>query len=227
MATLIEIATRIQDLYEQNYTPNDRFLDIDDFKFQVATTYSSMLNAQYQIERAKNKQQDGFSNIEIPAGWLIEEEIELQIDSVRSDDFYATLKHPVFSFDWDNAANGLQGVHSVGAHHCLYRKIGLNERRFRQIMPPMSAILFFLNSSTKLIFWGGKVGSKALIQYVPKVVGEDNDCLLSDNIVAPLTDAVLDRMFKSKNGNFIKKLDNQNPNITPQQQVDPAVTGPK
>lgn len=227
MATLIEIATRIQDLYEQNYTPNDRFLDIDDFKFQVATTYSAMLNTAYGLERSKNKLTDGFSNIEIPAAWLVEEVITLKADSVKNDQHYATLKHPVFSFDWDNAANGLQGVHSAGTHHCLYRKISLNERRFRQIIPPISAILFFLNSSSKLVFWGGKEGAEALIQYVPKVVGEENDCLLSDNIVPILMDTVLDRMFKAKNGNFIQKLDNQNPNVVPGQQTDPATPGGK
>lgn len=227
MATLIEIATRLQDLYEQNYTPNDRFLDIDDFKFQVAATYSNMINTQYQVTRQQNKQMDGFANIEIPAAWLVQEIITLKEDPARKDQCIATLKHPVFSFDWDNAANGLQGVHSAEAHHCVYRKISLNERRFKQIIPPISAILFFLNSSTEIVFWGGKDGAKAQIQYVPKVVGEEDDCLLSDNVVAPIMDAVLARMFGAKNGNFIQKLDNQNPNIAPGQQTDPAVQGGK
>lgn len=227
MATLIEVATRIQDLYEQNYTPNDRFLDIDDFKFQVAITYSSMINAQYQLTRRENKQMEGFSNIEIPAAWLIEETITLQKDPLKQDQCFATLKHPVFSFDFDNAANALQGVHSAGNHHCLYRKISLNERRFKQVLPPISAILFYLNDPKKIVFWGGKEGAQALIQYVPRVVGEENDCLLSDNIISALEKEVLATMFSAKNGNFIQKLDDQNPNVAPGQQTNPAVAGGK
>lgn len=170
---------------------------------------------------------DGFANIEIPAAWLVEETIKLEKDPLKEGQYFANLKHPVYSFDWDNAANGLQGVHSAGEHHCLYRKISLNERRFKGIIPPISAILFYLNSSKKIVFWGGKQCSEVLIQYVPQVVGEDNDCLLSDNIVAALIKEVLTVMFGAKNGNFIQKLDDQNANVIPEQQVDPAARGIK
>lgn len=222
MATLVEAAQRFMDLYYQNYAPNDKFLDIDDFKFQTAISYSSMLNKLYQTERRANKQTEGWSNIEIPAAWLIEEQIDIKYDKVY-DRYYAELKHPVFSFDFDNAANGLQGVHSIGPVHCLYRKISLNERRFRQVIPVISANLFYLNSPTILVFWGPKEDKIALTQYVPRVVGEQNDCILSDNIIADLQIQVLDTMFKAKNGNFIQKLDDQNPNVVPQQQVNPVV----
>lgn len=223
MATLIEIATRIQDLYEQNYTPNDRFLDIDDFKFQVATTYSSIINKQYQIIRQQNRQVDGFSNVEIPAQWLLPQNIKLQKDTTRQGRHFAILEHPVFSFDWDNYANSLQGIHSLGTKHCVYRKIGLHERKFINILPVIGDILFYLDSPERIVFVGGKDGDEAVIQYVPKVVGDENDCLLSDNIIPELMDAILDRMFKSKNGNFIQKIDDQNPNIVPEQQNNPAV----
>lgn len=227
MATLIDTASHIQDLYKQNYGANDDFFDIDDFVFWVATTYSELINKQYQVVRQQNKQLDGFANIEIPASWLVEQEITLTKDPIRRNQYFAKLKYPVFSFDWDNAANGLQGVHSIGTHHCLYRKISLNERRFKQILPDISAMLFYLNSPDEIIFWGGKEGAKALIQYVPKVVGQENDCILSDNIITPLADAVLMRMFQAKNGNFIQKLDDQNQNIVPGQQTNPAVPGGK
>ena len=220
MATLAETAERIMNLYYQNFAPNDSFLDIDDFKFQVAITYSSMLNKLYQAERRTNKQMEGFSNIEIPAAWLVEEELTLKYDE-KFDRNFATLEHPVFSFDWDNAANGLQGVHSIGKH-CIYRKISLNERRFRQIVPPISATLFFLNNPKEIVFWGGIPGSQVQIQYVPRVVGEENDCILSDNIISDIEIIVLDTMFKAKNGNFIQKLDDQNPNIVPGQQNNPV-----
>lgn len=210
MATLVEAAQRMMDLYYQDYAPNDKFLDLDDFKYQIATVYSSMLNKMYQVERRANKQMEGFSNIEIPASWLVEEILVIDHENEEGD-LYTTTNHPVFSFDWDNAANALQGVHkSGGGPHCVYRKISLNERRFRQIVPPSSAIFFYLNNPTEIVFWGAKLGSKVKIQYVPVVVGEENDCILSDNIIADLTPVVLDTMFKAKNGNFTQQLDDQN-----------------
>lgn len=218
MATLVEAAQRIMDLYYQDYAPNDKFLDLDDFKYQIAIVYSSLLNKMYQTERRTNKAMEGFSNIEIPASWLVEETITIK-DENEEGDFYITTDHPVYSFDWDNAANALQGVHKSGAGpHCVYRKLSLNERRFRQLIPPSSAIFFYLNNPTEIVFWGAKAGSKVKIQYVPVVVGEENDCILSGNIIADLTPIVLGTMFKAKNGNFTQQLDDQNaPNpLTPQ-----------
>ena len=227
MAELIKVAQRVMDLYYQNYTPNDAFLDIDDFKFHVATTYSTMLNALYQQEKKFNKQMDGFSNIEIPAAWMIIERLPIEYDA-ECDEFFVKLKWPVFSFDFDSTANALQGVHSVGKKHQLYRKIGLLERRFRQVIPPVGVILFFLNEPTVIKMWDpppGQLpvaGAQVEVQYVPTVVGMENNCRLSDNIIAPLTEQVLSLLFKAKNGNFIQKADDQNPN-TPVPQVDPAL----
>lgn len=220
MATLIGVASRIQDLYEQNYTAGDKFLDIDDFKFQVATTYSSLLNAMYQQERRTNRQMDGWSNIEIPAAWLTREQLKIEEEG---DKQYVTISRPVYSFDWDNAANALQGLHSVGNRHCVYRKISLNERRFRQIIPPAGVVFFYLNTPTEIVFWGANAGSEIELQYVPAIVGLEDDCKLSDNIISQIQDTTLERMFKSKSGNFIQKTDDQNPNAAPPQQVNPAL----
>lgn len=213
MATLVEAAERTMDLYYQNYAPNDAFLNLDDFKYHIATTYSAMLNSMYQAERRQNKQMEGFSNIEIPAAWLVEEVITIE-DQNPEEDYYVKTKYKVFSFDWDNAANALQGVHRAGSGpHCTYRKISLNERRFRQIIPPTSVIFFYLNEPQEIVFWGAKKGAKIKIQYVPTVVEEENDCILSDNIINTIQMQVLDMLFKAKNGNFIQKLDNQNPTV--------------
>lgn len=222
MAELRIVASRIQDLYEQNYTAGDKFLDIDDFKFQVATTYSALLNAMYQSERRQNKQTDGFSNIEIPASWLVSDRLKIEYDE-ENDKYFSKLKYPVYSFDWDNAANALQGVHSAGGKkHCVYRKISLNERRFRQIIPPAGVTFFYLGAPQEIIYWDAKAGAEVDSQYVPAIVGLDNDCMLSDNIIPQIVDVTLERMFKAKNGNYIQKLDDQNININPGQQVNPA-----
>lgn len=219
MATKREIAERIKDLYYQNFEPNDAFLDKGDFEFHVATTYSEMLNVMYQAERRANRQMDGFSNIEIPAMWMYEEVVKIEYKE-DDDKYYAQTKFPVYSFDWDNSANALQGVHSKGNKHCIYRKISLSERRFRQVIPTAGVVFFYLNNPKEIVFWNAKKDNEIIVQYVPSILEADNDCLLSDNVANVLIDQVLTRLFQAKNGNFIQKLDNQNPNIVPQQQVD-------
>jgi len=227
MAKLIEVAQRVQDLYEQNYTPGDRFLDIDDFKFHVATTYSSMLNTFYQQERRLNKQMDGFPNIEIPGTWLLEETQEIQYDGTTHKHYIIT-KHPVYSFDFDGAATALQGIHSSGKQGqscCTFRKISLNERRFRQVMPSISKILFYLNGQkepgSEVVFWGAKENYEITYQYIPEIAQMDNDCLMSDNIVPEIVEAVWTIFAKARQGTVVQKVDDQNPNAVMEQQVNP------
>lgn len=225
MALLIEVATRIYDLFNQNYAPNDRFIDIDDVKFHVATTYSTMLNTAFQQQRKENKQMDGFSNIEISSMWMVSNELPIEYDEER-DDFFIKLKQPVYSLDWDTSASALHGIHSIGGKHQLYRKIGLIERRFRQVIPPNTAIFYYLKTAEEIRLWNEPPGGRPIkgaiveVQYIPVIVGQDNDCKLSDNIIAPLIEQVLALLFKAKSGNFIQKLDDQNPN-TPTPQVNP------
>lgn len=217
MAKLIEVATRLQDLYEQNYTSNDRFFDIGDFKFWVATTYSSMLNALMQSERKINKGTDGFANVEIPAQWMIEQTVSIQYDELDRK-YYATLPNDVYSFDFDNFSYALQDVYGIGClSECKYRKISFSEVRFRGVTPPVSVIFYYLNSAKEIVFWGAKKDAKIKVRYVPKVVGEDDNCLLSDNIVEALSDVVLKRMFAARTGNIVDKVNDQNPNrVAPQ-----------
>ena len=223
MAKLIEIATRIQDLYEQNYTSNDRFLDIQDFKFWVASTYSAMLNALMQSERKINRQIEGFANIEIPAQWLLEE--TTTIKHLESENkYYAELQNPVFTFDFDNFSYALQDLYGVGCNgECPYRKISLSEVRYLKITPPVSISFFNLNNAKEIVFWGAKEGSKVKVKYVPQVVGTDDNCLLSDNIVSAISDEVLKRMFSAKNGNMVDKINDQNSSDVPQQAVNTSL----
>lgn len=223
MASLSEIAQRIQDLYEQNYAPDDRFLDIDDFKFHFATLYSTTLEAQFQQMRKEGKGDTGFANVELPAGWLVEQVLDIKFDEAGNK-FFSTTPSPVFTFKWDGAASGVQGIWSAGKKDILYRKLSLHEKLFITTIPVIKdRIFFYLNTPTEIIYYCANPKEKVKVQYVPAIVGLDNDCLISDSIANEII-GTLDMMFKAKNGNFIQKVDNQNPNIIPQQQVDQSLT---
>ncbi len=225
MATLLQVASRIQDLYEQNYVSNDQFLEIEDFKYWVTTNYSSMLNALMQAQRVELKKMEGFSNIELPAQWLIEEELEIKFNAEAAK-YYVTTSQPVFAFDFDNFSYAVQDLEGVGCSgQCRYKKISLNEKKYMHLTPPTSDIFYCLNNKKEFVFWGAKEGNKVRPRYIPQIVGQDDDCLLSDNIIQPLSEELLKQMFMAKNGNFIDKINDQNPNVAPGQQVTPVAGG--
>lgn len=222
---LSELASRAQDLFYQDYAPRTGFFDEEDFKFHAASYYNQILNSLYQVERRANKAEDGFSNIELPASWLISEIITLKEDDDPSQKRQvAGTKLPIFSFNFDGTSNALQGVHSVGSPHVVYRKISLNERKFKQIMPVISKVLFFVNSPTEIVFWGATVGAKIEAQYVPAVSADNDNCLLADALVSEVIKGTLTLMFGAKNGNVIQEANDGNKNGIIQNQVDPKLS---
>ena len=97
-------------------------------------------------------------------------------------------------------------------------------------MPPIDAVIYYVQSATRVRMWDNPPGRRPIegacveAQYIPAVVGAQNDCLLSDSIAAEVAVPTLDMLFKAKNGNFIQKLDDQNPN-TPVPQGNPVFKG--
>lgn len=225
MATTLKKAAQMAEaLYYQDYRSRTDFFTSVHFRFMIAEQYSAMLNAAYQAERQNNKRDSGFSNIELSSAWLLIERPTIQLDE-ETQEFYADTKYPVFSFDWDSSANALQGVHSVGKNrHIVYRKISLMERRFRQILPTISKVLFYLKTNKRIVFWGTCEKKEIEVQYVPVVVGNDDNCVLSDNIVSDVIKMVVGIMLQAKQGSIIQEANDGNKNEVLGQQVNPALT---
>lgn len=207
MASLKTIASRIQDLYYQDFATTNRFFDIDDFMTWLALAYSATLNALYQQMRSENKAKEGFANVEISPAWLHSEVLEIK--KKDNGDLAAATTQPVFSFDFDGRVDSLQDVFSEGCPTCRHRKLSLDERKFRSAIPPSSYVFYFLNNPKEILFWGAKENDKVSVQYVPKVDGSDENCLLSDNILP--VDLVLKRMYEARTGTIIDKVNDNNP----------------
>lgn len=224
MATLSEAAQRAMDLYYQDYAPRDKFLDIDDYKYQIAINYSAMLNALYQKMRADNKKEEGWGNVENSASWLIEETLKVGYDEDK-ERYSARTSQSIFSFDFDGTGNALQGIHGVSKDSPKFRKISLNERRFLHVIPLTNKVYYYLNNDKEIVF-GGKIkkDQEIAVQYIPKVVGSSDDCVLSDNIIADVITRTLTLMFGAKNSNIIQESNDGNKNLVLGQQVNPNLT---
>lgn len=223
MASLIEIASRARDLYNQDYPDRVEFFDMEDFKFHIAAKYSEQLNILYQVARKEGKMETGYSAVEIPSQWLISQKVA--VDDVKFDTekqvWYSITNQPVFSFDYDAFGNGLNDVLVVGGM-CKVKKISNQEVKFYDILPTTPDVYFYIESSTRIEYL--KKPPTPLIQkYIPAVIGSNDQCVMSDNIVPGLIMSTLQLMFGAKNGNVVPEANDGNSNEDKEQQINPAL----
>lgn len=213
-------ASRAQDLFYQDYAPRDAFFDVADFKFHFATIYSEMFDAVFQQTRQMNKREDGFSNVEMTASWLIKDTVKVEPEPTESG-YFAKTTYPIFGFGFDEFSYALDTVKSAGKCGCKLQKISRQEAQYLDISPVTSLCYYWQSSGNKISFINDI--KEVIVSYVPAVVGSDDDCVISDLIVANVIKATLDIMFKSKNGNVVDEVNDGNTNETIETQVNPVL----
>lgn len=225
MATLEQIASYAQDQFYQDYPDRKDFFVLKDFKYHCAAKYSEMLNILYQAARKDNKQEIGFSSVEIPAQWLITQKIEG--DKLCFDDhqkrWYCETTFPIFSFDFDSFGNGLNGIRPYD-NSCNLKKISNQEIRFADVIPQTPDIYYFLENAKRIDFLK-KPTLPLSVYYIPQVLGSNDQCVMSDNIVSAVIEVTLQLMFGAKQGMPIRPAsDDGNPNVELANQRNPALS---
>lgn len=223
MATLTKVATRLQDLYFQDYPDRKEFIDMSDFKFHCAAVYSNMLDQMYQVFRKSNKQETGFANVELSAQWLYHEVIDKLQQDELSGRYYIETTFPIFGFMYDAFGNGLNGIRPYGNNKCNLKKISNQEIRFEDIIPTTSDIYYYLEGNNRIDFLK-KPPMPLSPYYIPLVSAEYEDCVLSDNIVEDVIKEAYKIMLSARNGVVIPEADDGNRNIVQGQQVNPELT---
>lgn len=219
--TLKALANRAKDLYFQDYAPRDAFFDVNDFMFHAATIYSSMLNMLFQQNRKMSKAEDFFNNVENSSAWLISEPLEIKTDEATGD-ITAKTKQTIYNYDFDGNSQTLQDI--LSKKGVKYRKLSLNERKFQHTLPITSVIYYSLGPNNTIEFSGMPCnGDKPVIQYVPVVVGNDGNCVMSDNIAADVIKQTLTLMFGAKSGMVVDETNDGNRNTTLQNQSNPQI----
>ncbi len=212
------------DLFYQDYAPRDKFFDVDDFRFHAATYYSSTLNNLYQVIRRENKAETGFSNVELPSQWLIVEDLDLQIDEELGRAYFIPT-YGVFAFDYDAYANGINGVTPI-SKECAGQKYEMikipnNQIWELQYMPQTNKVFYYLSPDNRV--YCTKNVKKVKVWYIPTVVGNDDNCVLSDNIAADVIKNVLIIMVGARDGTIIQQSDDGNKNLDKATQVNPQL----
>ncbi len=217
------LANRVQDLYYQDFAPDESFFETYDFKFHCAAVYSDMLDKMFQAMRKEGKVNDGFSNVEISPNWLVKEELELKQDPVTKL-YQATTSSKIFGFGFDEFAYALDQVRLIGdckSKKCRLQKLSRNEVPYLDLTTATSLCYYWQESGDSIVFTEG-IG-KVLVPYVPIVDADNDNCVLSDNIAAEVIKAVYTLMVAARNGTVIDESNDSNKNTTQQNQQNPQL----
>lgn len=221
MATsLKQAAARAMDLYYQDYAPRDAFFDVPDFKFHFSVIYNEMFDADFQMFRKMNRQETGFGNVEITSQWLVKEPLKIQAEKIEPI-FSATPSSCIFGFGYDAFAYSLDSVKPASPCGCKLQKLSRDEVPYIDISTPTSLCYYWLDANNKISFLNDV--KEVFVSYIPSVDAANDNCVISDLIVAKVIKATLDIMFKSKNGNVVDDTNDGNPNGTLQNQQNPAL----
>lgn len=219
--SLIQIASLAQDMFYQDYAPRDAFFSIDDFKKLCIATYSKLINDGVNSEKYKNKSTEGFSSVEIPVDWLIEEVVS--IEKVKNQRI-ATTQYDIFSFDYDAFAIGLQYVEKVDGPCDKFIKISPMDAWSMDTLPYTTNVYYYKKSSNKIYFIERHcVPEKVLLRYIPAMDMSDDSSVMSESLVMPVITTVLQLMFGAKSGNIIDMSDDSNLNSPLPGQVNPDI----
>lgn len=221
--SLAVAAEKAQDQYYQDYPDRDDFFDLDDFKFHFAAVYSKMFDAFFQQVRKANKGEDGFSNVEMSAAWLVKEEIPVESDE---EGYFASPSSCIYGFGFDEFSYSLDNVRAIGGcpgnETCKLQKISLEEAKYLDITPPSRLVYYWLAAANKIRFQNAL--TKVAVVYVPAVEADNDNCVVSDNIVADVIKETLILLFGAKSGNVVDESNDGNKNTTQQNQSNPQLT---
>lgn len=214
MATKIKIlAGRIMDLYYEDYASNTQFFDIDDFIFNVGSTYADLLSKEYDTERQRMRIEGEEGYATFSHDWLQTQVCPLKRKGEEGD-YYQLIQKPM-SFPYDKYDIGIQNVFPVGSK--------FRDELVRDSIDKSWQDKFLPN--TKNVFWSliqdtiivrGSVNQSPppsiRVVYVPEV---SLDLEIPNSRNAMITAAVLVLMRKLEENHLVKETNDQNKNKLP------------
>lgn len=215
---LAELAQRIMDIYYQDYTSDEDFLDIEDFKSQVSTAYAKLLTDDYQAQKLINKQLEGISVVSLSPDLLVSKVIKLQKEG---DLYVAPLPHPFFVFPFDAMATSIQSVTPVGQRCNEFIKASIDDR-WKICMITQGTKSYYTCELNKIVF--ERLACKNLqevnVTYAPAFDSSNNYFFIPDTRAFTIQTMVLQVMFAARDGNVIDMSNDSNQNKAQQTEID-------
>lgn len=103
------------DLYLQRYRNNSDFWDLDDFVYFCGQGFAKLIEAEYEAERQRMRQEKEEGYVSFSREWMTEIDVPIQKDERG---YYSELPLRVMSFRYDIWSSGIQGIEGIGKQEC-------------------------------------------------------------------------------------------------------------
>lgn len=217
MVSLRVVGAQAADSYFQDYPDRVEFFDYDDFYTNISMEYYMLLDMAFQAMRKAGKQEDGFSNVEIPSSWMIQEQLEIKYDEAQFV-YYAETNYPMLSYSWDNFGYALGNVRSPKSKCKTLTKISYDEWNYRDLLPTHSFCFYKVAGVNRIEF--ADLFEEVYANYMPRVNSDDDNEVMVEAFAVQATKNVLEKMFAWKNGNVIPSSNDGAKNVVLANQID-------
>jgi len=214
-----------EDLYYQNYKGEDDFWDLEDFITQVGNTIAGMYMQIYQQEYAMLRQERKDEVISFDAGWLLEQDVEVQKNGIGS---YAILSNPVMTFPYDKSSIGLQNIFIIEPLSTdEVERTSLSQLWQLKYIPKTNRIFFYSDVAATDCLTISKVGfinkgtcniKKIRVLYVPTM--NDENALVPDGLISDAIAKTVITMKQISNGNVVDQTADGNSNKILQTEIN-------
>jgi len=219
MARKSLVATRVMDLYYQQFRTNSDFFNKEDFEYYVGVGYGEVLQLEWDKNYALIKRDEGNSDlVKFDNGWLKEIEVKVKRDSNTG---WAELPQTVMSFDSDRNNTGIQDVFPVGCTGCGMLVRDTSDIEWQdEYLPVTNKTFFSLQIGRRLRLYNNKgtMPNKIRVVYVP---GPDNPDL---DIAVVKTGRIIQYTFnlmvQARQGKIVSRVNDRNENKTMQTEAD-------
>jgi len=201
--TLEQLVAQAIDMYRREYGNEQDFWDEDNFKVLVVAYLQKLYNDEYDDKKSRNKAEAGFSIVEFPGEWLIQEDVEIQ---EKDGEKFVETKQPFFTFTFDALTSAIHSIRKIGDCGCTCGEfIRLSNKDYWKVnrLPPTSN-RYWYGMSGKLVMPCGPekqcLPKKLRVTFLPLPTMESDCAWIPGPYVTVIITTVLNQLFGAKQG---------------------------
>lgn len=220
MTTLGVTAQALLDLYNQGYETRSDFFVIEDAMRNIANYYATYLDMEFQKLRKESKAERGFTNVEIPMSWAIEENVQVEVDA-DTNEMTARLSQEMFTYRYDSFGYSIVRVTqgkpaerdcTLPPPNTEFIRTTVDEAQFYRLLPVTPKCFYFVGGLDLLII--NNVNPVAMrVWYVPSISNLEIEAKLSDSLASMCIEGALKLMREARDGVVLDKSNEGNRNI--------------
>lgn len=217
MANIKEVASRVENLYFQDYAETSEFFDAGDFAFYCGAAYADLLGQEYRLEYNRMIAEGVSDIVGFSSDWLKTETLKRQTD--KENGYYIDLSQPILSLPYDKQNSSIQNIYPADKKFKGEYIRGSVDNTWEDEYLPLTKKVFWslLGNRIYLTTNMGEPPSLSKVVYVP---GISDDLDIPDARVWAVITNTIEMMRKAAANYVVSETADQNSNKLPQTDVD-------